>query len=231
MLARHGRSLRRCHQITNEALMEEVRRVMERGGEPARNLQQATRGSRTAMNHEEEFKQMDLDRDGLVSPNEYAAWRNSRSTWINGIPKAKKKVEEAIVDGAESTVSATQLYRLAMLIGVPMVGFGFVDNFLMITFGDVIESSIGVTMALSTMAAAGLGNLCSDVAGLGLSKAIEDSAARIGLKPPNLTAAQSATLQVRLVSLGASVLGVSIGCILGMVPLLFKPDKPKKKDA
>lgn len=56
---------------------------------------------------------------------------------------------------------------------VPMVGFGFVDNFIMLTAGDAIDVTFGSALQISTLAAAGLGNLVSDVAGLGLSSTIE----------------------------------------------------------
>ncbi len=39
--------------------------------------------------------------------------------------------------------------------------------------GEQIEASVGVQLALSTMAAAGLGNIVSDIAGLGFADVIE----------------------------------------------------------
>lgn len=39
--------------------------------------------------------------------------------------------------------------------------------------GEQIEASVGVRFALSTMAAAGLGNIVSDIAGLGFADIIE----------------------------------------------------------
>lgn len=66
-----------------------------------------------------------------------------------------------------------QMLQLAARNFVPMMGFGFVDNFIMIVAGESIEASIGVTLGLSSFAAAGLGNLTSDVLGLGLSSSIE----------------------------------------------------------
>lgn len=44
---------------------------------------------------------------------------------------------------------------------------------LQIVAGEKIESSFGVALGLSTMAAAGLGNLISDLAGLGIADQIE----------------------------------------------------------
>ena len=47
-----------------------------------------------------------------------------------------------------------------------MVGFGFADNAIMIVAGDRIDATLGVRLGFSTLAAAGLGNLISDVAGI-----------------------------------------------------------------
>lgn len=59
------------------------------------------------------------------------------------------------------------LFTAFVVNGVPFIGFGFLDNFFMIIAGDYIESTIGVYMAISTMAAAALGNTISDIFGLG----------------------------------------------------------------
>ena len=40
---------------------------------------------------------------------------------------------------------------------IPFIGFGFLDNALMIIAGDYIDTTIGVTLGISTMAAAGFG--------------------------------------------------------------------------
>lgn len=44
----------------------------------------------------------------------------------------------------------------------------------MLVSGDYIEMSIGVTMGISTMAAAALGNVIADVLGLNLGGLIEE---------------------------------------------------------
>lgn len=74
--------------------------------------------------------------------------------------------------------------------GVPFVGFGFLDNFFMIIAGDYIESSLGVYMCITTMAAAALGNTISDVFGLGLAHYVEQFCIFIGIEAPNLTPTQ-----------------------------------------
>ncbi|EGB06537.1 hypothetical protein AURANDRAFT_17721, partial [Aureococcus anophagefferens] len=60
-----------------------------------------------------------------------------------------------------------QLRRLFVATAIPMVGFGFVDNSVMIASGEFLEVQLGALFAVSTLAAAGLGNLVSDVVGLG----------------------------------------------------------------
>lgn len=75
--------------------------------------------------------------------------------------------------------------------GLPFVGFGFLDNFLMIIMGDWIEGSIGVYFCLSTMAAAALGNTISDVLGLGLAHYVEQFfTSFLGMKEPKVTPTQ-----------------------------------------
>lgn len=74
--------------------------------------------------------------------------------------------------------------------GVPFIGFGFLDNFFMIIAGDYIESTIGVYMCMSTMAAAALGNTISDVLGLGLAQFVEQFCTFIGIDAPDLTPTQ-----------------------------------------
>lgn len=68
---------------------------------------------------------------------------------------------------------------------------------------------------------AGLGNLVSDVAGLGLSGTIERFAGRLGVPDPRLTVPQSQLIVTHKASTLGSAIGISIGCLLGMLPLLF----------
>jgi hypothetical protein len=50
--------------------------------------------------------------------------------------------------------------------------------------GDVIEATVGGALSLSTMAAAGCGNMVSDVLGIGISGQIEVRAAALCLLSP-----------------------------------------------
>ena len=73
--------------------------------------------------------------------------------------------------------TVSQLRRLFMLSALPMVGFGFMDNVLMLLAGDFIDTHLGSVLHISTLAAAGLGNLFSDLAGLTFGGTIEGVAA------------------------------------------------------
>ena len=91
----------------------------------------------------------------------------------------------------------------------------------------MIDKSIGVTLGISTLAAAGIGNLISDVVGIGTGDMIDRySEMFIGKsKTKPLTLDQLAMKVSRRVKTWATVVGISIGCIIGMFPLFFLGEK------
>lgn len=95
-----------------------------------------------------------------------------------------------VTAAAPATVSLQDLQYVALQVGLPFIGFGFVDNAIMILAGDYIDLTLGVTLGISSMAAAALGNTISDIAGLGLGNVVEDMCARLGLPTPVLTQEQ-----------------------------------------
>ncbi|KAL4616957.1 transmembrane protein 65-like [Arapaima gigas] len=117
--------------------------------------------------------------------------------------------------------TAAQLRYVLLHNAIPFIGFGFLDNAIMIVAGTQIELSIGVILGISTMAAAALGNLVSDLAGLGLAGYVEALACRLGMQIPDLSPKQADMWQTRVSSHTGKAIGVGIGCILGMFPLLF----------
>ena len=56
---------------------------------------------------------------------------------------------------------------------LPFIGFGFLDNFLMLSFGDVIESHLAEKFVLSTMTCAAIGNIFADGVSVGFSDLID----------------------------------------------------------
>ena len=66
-----------------------------------------------------------------------------------------------------------QLRSLAIQNIVPFIGFGFVDNSIMVLSGDFIDGTIGVALGITTLAAAALGNAFSNSLGMFLHGTIE----------------------------------------------------------
>lgn len=67
----------------------------------------------------------------------------------------------------------------------------------MIQAGDLIDNTIGVKFGLATLAAAACGQIFSDVSGVAFGGVVEDACARLGLRAPQITAAQRALPRVR----------------------------------
>eukprot|EP00793_Prasinoderma_coloniale_P004229 PRCOL_00006405-RA len=109
---------------------------------------------------------------------------------------------------------------LAFVSSVPFVGFGFCDNMIMIMSGDIIESHLGVAMGLSTMGAAAMGNLVSDVLGISLAKYIERGASKLGIHLPPISPQMMESAQANKAKAFGCAAGVMVGCVLGMTPLV-----------
>ncbi|XP_043194522.1 transmembrane protein 65-like isoform X2 [Amphibalanus amphitrite] len=142
-----------------------------------------------------------------------------------------KEIQQIKGDEAIREFSATsipkptpgQLIHTALFNSIPFIGFGFLDNVIMITAGDYIEASVGVAFGISTMAAAALGNAVSDVAGIGSAFYVEVLAMRIGVPAPSMTPEQHDLKISHWFSNIGRAFGVALGCILGMFPLFFLP--------
>ncbi|XP_077547262.1 transmembrane protein 65 [Haemaphysalis longicornis] len=134
-------------------------------------------------------------------------------------------VEKVEKNGKASTPTADQLRMMALHNALPFVGFGFLDNFIMIVAGDYIDTTIGIGLGISTMAAAGLGNAISDAAGIGSAWYVEKLAVKIGVQAPTLSPAQLEMAATRWSANIGRAVGVFVGCLIGMFPLLFLSSK------
>ena len=176
---------------------------------------------------DKEFRKADLDGNQEISKVELNNWYKQKfpSFGMEGtmastaVPASSTGAAAALVAAEEP--SSKQLRQLAVMAGIPFIGFGFLDNAIMLVAGNQIEMSLGVAFGVTPLMAAGLGNLLSDVCGLKAGGIIETLAAKLGLPDPGLTAAQLKLASVKRTSLLAGALGISIGCLLGMCPLLF----------
>jgi len=121
---------------------------------------------------------------------------------------------------------------LAYRAAIPMVGFGFMDNLVMITAGEAIDSTLGVALGISTMTAAGFGQCCSDVAGNLSGGTVDAAVTRMKLQHHGLSENQLDLKISRMYKLLGACVGVVAGCLLGMSCLLFmdtdKADRARK---
>ena len=144
------------------------------------------------------------------------------STVCLGLASSVQKYTHA---NPESNVSVAPPYGKlkAVFVGsaVPFVGFGIIDNAVMLVAGDQIDMTLGVSLGISTLAAAGLGNLLSDVGGVWAGGAIEKSSAQLGLAAPMLTRAEENHQRTKATENLGSAVGVAVGCLIGMLPLLL----------
>lgn len=122
-------------------------------------------------------------------------------------------------------LTSSELKLIAVNAFIPFVGFGFFDNFIMIIAGEALDTTLCVTFGYTTMVAAALGNTLSDIFGIGLGGLVETAAEKLGLPKPEASAQQQQTLAYKMYYQGGSVVGIVLGCFLGMVPLLFIDSK------
>ncbi|XP_014217090.1 transmembrane protein 65 isoform X3 [Copidosoma floridanum] len=148
--------------------------------------------------------------------------------------KAEYEVDLPEAESLETVPQPTKgdLMRVSVANAIPFIGFGFLDNSIMIIAGDSIEATLGAFISLTTMAAAAFGNTISDILGIGSAYYVELLAQRIGFQPPKLTPIQLDLPKSRRAANMGRVIGVTIGCLLGMSPLLFlhKETKEQSKD-
>merc|ERR1712228_1149688 len=124
-----------------------------------------------------EFEKADKNRDGMLAVDEFVKWGEHITVSATASPEVP-------------TATNVQLRLLAMRTMTPYIGFGMVDNGLMVISGEAIDASLGAMFGISTMAAAALGNAFSNGIGMGMHGAIERAAASIGLEDPKLSMEQ-----------------------------------------
>ena len=118
--------------------------------------------------------------------------------------------------------TSTQLKNHYIANTLPMIGFGIMDQTVLIQAGNMIDLTIGVQFGLSTLTAAAIGGLISNVSGILFGGTLETIAKTLGLVPAsNLTPQQRSLSFVRRGRIVSQVLGIVLGCCIGMVNLLF----------
>jgi hypothetical protein len=115
-----------------------------------------------------------------------------------------------------------------------MIGFGAMDNFIMIQAGEAIDISFGVAFGLSTLTAAAMGQVVSDFSGVCFGSTVEAMAGKLGLPASRMTLRQMQLKVSRLAGTAGAAIGVVLGCLIGMTSLLFidtqKIEKMKRRE-
>ena len=166
----------------------------------------------------------DLLRGNPSDPAPLRLWLQSlSSSQRSQISKKLSSVKEVASTVDEKVMEPTrhQLRLVALNNSIPFFGFGIMDNAILIIAGDAIDTSLGGLLGISTMCAAAIGNIVSDVAGIGLGTLIEDFATKLNLPTPNLSSTQMQLRSVRFANQFGCAVGIVLGCIVGMFPLLF----------
>lgn len=153
------------------------------------------------------------------SPQACASRAKSSST-VPSPAQLEPLVLESTSNGVERPTNQ-QLRRVFVRAAVPMIGFGFMDQTIMLHAGNVIDCTIGVTFGLSTLTAAAIGQVCSDASGVLFGGTLESLFLSLGLPKAGLSALQRSLPLVRRVQLAGSLIGVITGCCLGLVNLVF----------
>merc|ERR1719204_2166541 len=124
-----------------------------------------------------------------------------------------------------------ELRKQFLCAAIPMVGFGFIDNTVMIRAGDAIDQSLGATFGMATLTAAAFGQVCSDSCGVLFGNSLDALFSKIGVTPPQVTARQRTLRSFRLVTTAGATVGIITGCLLGMCNLLFLDLEAKERAA
>ncbi|KAK4475272.1 hypothetical protein MN116_002344 [Schistosoma mekongi] len=165
--------------------------------------------------------------------------RQSSNSWINKVVKRLSPRDKLLLyqelsknindkfdplnyppEAQETPLTYAQLRLVIISNCLPFIGFGFLDNAIMIVAGEYIDMKFATLLGISTMAAAGLGNLVSDLFGIGLVGYVEKFIEKIGISVPPLTASQLACSSVRWSVAIGRIIGITIGCLLGLLPLI-----------
>jgi hypothetical protein len=212
--ARHRDTVRSIVQRFHRLSISQRQRAM------ARVLQSSSR----TINEEIDrfFKEADKDKDGVLSSHEFRAFLTSRFSL--------KSFRADPENHSKDRPTNDQLKLVMIASAIPFVGFGFVDNIIMLAAGDMIEDYFHDSYHISILCAAALGNTVSDVIGLSLGGIIETFARKMGIPDPKLSREQANMAITHWANFFASAGGITIGCLLGMFPLLFMSHKDEDDD-
>jgi tRNA-specific adenosine deaminase 1 len=111
------------------------------------------------------------------------------------------------------------------------------DNSVLILAGEAIDIELGAILNISTMCAAAIGNIIADLCGVAFGTVFATylervTRGRVTLPPlPQLTYAQRELPSVKIYGQLGVCAGLTLGCIIGMFPLLFFSSEKKDEES
>eukprot|EP00669_Euglena_mutabilis_P013796 TRINITY_DN8793_c0_g1_i1.p1 TRINITY_DN8793_c0_g1~~TRINITY_DN8793_c0_g1_i1.p1 ORF type:complete len:260 (+),score=62.30 TRINITY_DN8793_c0_g1_i1:28-780(+) len=163
---------------------------------------------------------LDTNDDGRISKTELLAW--ARRDVMHAIEESEGKAEKK---DSKKKPSRRQLLIFALTIGAPFIGFGLMDNSIMLLAGEAIDHHIAGACGFGPLSSAALGNVVAAWASLTFSKSLDRLVAHLGLGDRHgLSAAQHRMYSVYLAGLLGSIVGMTIGMLLGMFPIAIFGD-------
>ena len=156
-------------------------------------------------------------------------WRYRHSNFTRRRKSTTKHVEEEVASsvseagGASSAPIPTQqqLKNVFLRSAIPLMGFSFTDLTVMLHAGNYIDCTLGVTLGLSTLTAAAMGQFFSNSSGVLFGGGLKRLASACGIPSTGLTAAQRSLPIVKRLKLMGALAGVWLGCTLGLCNLFI----------
>eukprot|EP00928_Gymnodinium_smaydae_P047720 TRINITY_DN31868_c0_g1_i1.p1 TRINITY_DN31868_c0_g1~~TRINITY_DN31868_c0_g1_i1.p1 ORF type:complete len:342 (+),score=96.61 TRINITY_DN31868_c0_g1_i1:85-1110(+) len=155
-----------------------------------------------------------------VSTSSSSAGRTSTASKGNSWRRFFCAQAEAAEGGSSERPSGRILMKHFVTCAVPMIGFGIMDNSILIRAGDAIDNSLGEQFNLTGLECAACGQVLSDFSGVVFGGVIE-SISRKFILPPSLSASQHAMRITQFTGTAGAAIGVVIGCVIGMGNLLI----------
>ena len=197
--------------FVSEMLRNQPQSVLNKlSEEEVRTIVIAANSKHFETDFETEFAEADLDNDGHINKTEFKRYLFT----LGARDRDEQEIATVTVDGRQKAI-------YGLNCAVPMIVFGLLDNSIMIIGGDVVDDWIGSSFQLSTLACAALANTFADVFGISIGNTVEKYTGRIGIPQAKLTNVQTELPVMKRISMASASLGILLGCLLGMFPLLF----------
>ena len=144
-------------------------------------------------------------------------------------PKVESTSEGGKFRDRFSGLTVHQAKLLFIRSFVPFIAFGASSNAILLLTGDAIDSTIGVAFGLSALCSAGLANAVSDTVGMLSTAPLERLTGWLGIPEVRIKAHQERA--AKTLSSAGQILGMILGCLLGMFALFFIHERTCPIDA